>query len=76
MFLIKAHHCVLPVAYMQVIKGLYSDTSFLVWNGHTKSGTGDINTFYQMLPNSTHSIQSFDCQPVSGKVAYQILKIY
>ena len=62
--LINAHHLA------QVIKGLYSETSFLVWNGHTKSGANDINAFYQNFPSSCHRIHSLDCQPVSGRPIY------
>lgn len=49
---------------MQLISGFYSDTSFVVWNGHTKSGAVDISAFYQSLPASEHSLLSYDCQPV------------
>ena len=49
---------------MQVISGFYSDTSFVVWNGHPKTGSTEISTFYQSLPGSQHTVSSFDCQPV------------
>ena len=49
---------------MQVISGFYSDTSFVVWNGHPKTGSTEIASFYQSLPGSQHSVSAFDCQPV------------
>lgn len=49
---------------LQVIAGFYSDTSFVVWNGHPKTGSAEIASFYQSLPISQHTVTCFDCQPV------------
>lgn len=53
------------VLLLQLISGFYSDSSLLVWNGHTKSGVVDITNFYQSLPGSEHALLTFDCQPVA-----------
>ena len=56
--------------FCQVISGFYSDTSMLVWNGHTKTGVADISAFYQSLPSTEHMVISFDCQPVAGMLLH------
>ena len=43
---------------------MYSETSFMVWEGNTHSGSSGISSFYQSLPGSEHDITAFDCQPV------------
>lgn len=58
----------------QVMSGLYSSNSLVVWNGNTKSGSAGIVEFYQSLPGSNHRLLSFDCQPVqSTSVATSVL---
>ena len=49
---------------IQVIAGFYSDTSFVVWNGHPKTGSTEIASFYQSLPISEHRVTCFDAQPM------------
>lgn len=36
----------------------------MVWNGHPKTGSTDIATFYQSLPGSQHTVTAYDCQPI------------
>lgn len=57
---------------LQLISGFYSETSFVVWNGHTKSGSADISTFYQSLPGTSHTLLSYDCQPAPGKKSHDL----
>lgn len=58
----------LPASFLliliQVIAGFYSDTSFVVWNGHPKTGSTEIASFYQSLPISEHRVTCFDAQPM------------
>ena len=39
----------------------------MVWNGHPKTGSVDIASFYQSLPGSEHTVSGFDCQPVQDE---------
>lgn len=48
----------------QQLTGFYYEGSLVVWNGNPYSGVQDISVFYQSLPNSQHTIECFDCQPV------------
>ncbi|XP_011404882.1 PREDICTED: NTF2-related export protein 1-like [Amphimedon queenslandica] len=57
-----------------LLSGFYSDTSFMVWNGHTHTGSANISNFYQSLPTSEHEVTSFDCQPLNdGRDQTQVL---
>ena len=49
---------------LQVLPGLYSNASLVIWNGNTHSGASNILDFYQSLPGTMHIVVSMDCQPV------------
>lgn len=65
---------------------LYLDTGLLVWNGNESLGKDNVQTYFQNLPSSQHTIVTLDAQPiiddsisnqptflvqVSGNVAFQ-----
>lgn len=49
---------------IQVMSGLYSAASLVVWNGNARSGASNIMDFYQSLPGTIHRVISLDCQPI------------
>ena len=53
----------------QVMSGLYSSKSVVIWNGNMKSGSSNIMEFYLSLPGSNHRLTTFDCQPVLSSSA-------
>jgi NTF2-related export protein 1/2 len=48
----------------EFMHNFYKDISLLLWNGTLMKGKETISSFFQQLPHSEHSIQSFDCQPL------------
>ena len=54
----------------QVLGKLYAQEASVVWNGNNVKGVED---FFNNLPTSEHTINSLDCQPVSGKVDYAMV---
>ena len=56
----------------------YTDESVLSWNGQMVKGLDAISKFYNSLPNTTHTMISFDAQPVtslSKLISFSILPI-
>ncbi|VDN02437.1 unnamed protein product [Thelazia callipaeda] len=45
---------------------LYMDEATLVWNGNAVRGVDVIAKFFDDLPNSTHTIESLDCQYIDS----------
>ncbi|KAM3720286.1 NTF2-related export protein [Dirofilaria immitis] len=45
---------------------LYADGAILVWNGNAIRGVEVIAKFYDSLPNSTHTLESLDCQYIDS----------
>eukprot|EP01112_Ceratiomyxa_fruticulosa_P002768 TRINITY_DN1297_c0_g2_i1.p1 TRINITY_DN1297_c0_g2~~TRINITY_DN1297_c0_g2_i1.p1 ORF type:complete len:131 (+),score=21.18 TRINITY_DN1297_c0_g2_i1:234-626(+) len=43
----------------------YQDVSQIVWNGTSAQGLQNIMQFYAALPQSSHIINTVDCQPTS-----------
>lgn len=40
------------------------DNAVAVWNGNGVTGKDNIQSFYQSLPSSEHTVTTFDAQPV------------
>lgn len=54
---------------LQILTRLYTDDATLVWNGNAVSGQEALAKFFEMLPSSDFQVNTFDCQPVHGKIA-------
>jgi len=51
-----------------VIGKLYMDTAVLVWNGNSHRTNTEIVKFLEALPESVHTAESFDAQPMTSEV--------
>lgn len=43
---------------------LYLDTGVLVWNGNVSLGKDNVQTYFQNLPSSHHTIVTLDSHPI------------
>ena len=50
----------------QDMSQLYLDSATLIWNGNGVMGSDKIHEFWMKLPSSTHTILSYDAQPMQG----------
>jgi len=48
------------------IDGFYKENSAILWNGNPFSGITQFKEFILKLPVTTHTVQTFDCQPIIG----------
>ncbi|KAI7832657.1 hypothetical protein BC939DRAFT_498060 [Gamsiella multidivaricata] len=48
----------------EVLNRLYRDSSAILWNGNAFAGIKPFSEFYDKLPKSEHSVESYDCHPL------------
>ncbi|ORZ28884.1 hypothetical protein BCR41DRAFT_344231 [Lobosporangium transversale] len=50
-----------------ILNHLYRDSSAILWNGNAHSGISPFQEFYNKLPASEHTVESYDCHPLPSR---------